>query len=144
MFSLYQTLTLKDFTVTYRWFFYRTNLNRMRVSFQNLESSLEVQRAKRKFSDNYGHNILEHGNVLINTRLTISKKTDDIQYSKLGIRLASRVPENFKTQEHRKKGNIRKVLILGGDIFQCPIFLSKRKFRQSQSKDMQKQISDLS
>ena len=43
---------------------------------------------------NLGHNILELYNVLIQARLTTSKTKRDIQYSKLGIRVA----ERLKTQ----------------------------------------------
>ena len=46
---------------------------------------------------NLGHNILELYNVLIQTRLTTSKTKRDIQYSKLGIQVASRVAERLKT-----------------------------------------------
>ena len=52
------------------------------------ESSLEVWRAKIKFSDNLGHNIFELYNVLVQIRLTTSKMERDFQYSKLGIRVA--------------------------------------------------------
>ena len=41
--------------------------------FQKFESSLEVQRATRRFSDNLDHNILELYKVLTQTRLTTSK-----------------------------------------------------------------------
>ena len=40
---------------------------------------------------NLGHNILELYNVLIQTRLTTSKTKRDIQYRKLGIRVAERL-----------------------------------------------------
>ena len=33
--------------------------------FEKFESSLEVQRVERKFSDNPGHNILELASVLV-------------------------------------------------------------------------------
>ena len=46
---------------------------------------------------NLGHNILELYNVLIQTRLTTSKTKRDIKYSKLGIRVASRVAKRPKT-----------------------------------------------
>ena len=42
---------------------------------------------------NLVHNILELYNALIQTRLTTSKTKRDIYYSKLGTRVASRVPE---------------------------------------------------
>ena len=77
MFSLDQKL--KAFIVTYWQFFDRTNFFESNEHFfQKLKSSLEVQRAKRKFSDNHGHNILELYNVLIQTRLTTSKTKRDI------------------------------------------------------------------
>ena len=46
---------------------------------------------------NLGHNILELYNVLIQTGLTTSKKTRDIWYRKLGIRVISRVAERLKS-----------------------------------------------
>ena len=57
----------------------------------------EIKLSKRRFSDNLGHNILELYNVLMRIRLTTSKMKRDIQYSKLGIRVASRVAERLKT-----------------------------------------------
>ena len=42
------------------------------------ESSLEVQRAKIKFSDNVGHNIFEVYNVLLQIQLTTGKMERDI------------------------------------------------------------------
>ena len=45
---------------------------------------------------NIRHNILELYNVLIQTRLTASKTKHDIQYSKLGIQVASRVAKRLK------------------------------------------------
>ena len=79
-----------------------TFLNQMGIFFQNFESSLEVQRAKRKFSENLGHNILELCNVLVQIRLTTSKRKSHIQYSKLVMRVASRDVEQLKTQDLRK------------------------------------------
>ena len=46
---------------------------------------------------NLGHNILELYNVLVEIRLTKSKTKRDIEYSKLGIRAASRVAKRLKT-----------------------------------------------
>ena len=46
---------------------------------------------------NHDHNILELYNVLIQTRLTTIKTKRNIQYIKLGIRVASRVAERLKT-----------------------------------------------
>ena len=55
-------------------FFDRTNFFEPNERFlQKFESSLEVWRAKRKFSDNLGHNNLALYNVLMETRLTTSK-----------------------------------------------------------------------
>ena len=39
---------------------------------------MEVQRAKRKFSDNFGDNVLELYNVLVQIRFTTSKTKRDI------------------------------------------------------------------
>ena len=41
--------------------------------FQKIESSLEVYRAKKKFSDNLSYNILQLYNALVHIRLTRSK-----------------------------------------------------------------------
>ena len=68
------------------------------------------------YSYNLGHNILQFYNVLIQIRLTTSKAKRDIQYCKLGMRVASRVAKRRMTQDLRKKGNIRKISNLGGDI----------------------------
>ena len=46
---------------------------------------------------NPGHNVLELYNILIRVRFPTSKTKLDIQYRKLGIRVASRVPERVKT-----------------------------------------------
>ena len=48
-------------------------------------------------SNNPGHNILELYNILLQIRFTTSKTKFDIQYRKLGIRVASRVAERLKT-----------------------------------------------
>ena len=45
---------------------------------------------------NLGHNILELCNVLIQTQLTTNKTKRVIWYSKLGIRVASRVANDFR------------------------------------------------
>ena len=44
-----------------------------------------------------GHNIFELYNVLVQIQLTTSKTKRDIYYSKLSIRVASRVAEQLKT-----------------------------------------------
>ena len=51
---------------------------------------------------NLGHNISELYNILVEIRLTTSKKKHSIQYSKLTIRVASRVAEQLKTQDLKK------------------------------------------
>ena len=57
-------------------------------------------------SYNLGHNILELYNILVQVRFTTSKTKLDIWYSKLSIRVASRVAEQRKkrlgSQEIRK------------------------------------------
>ena len=65
---------------------------------QIFELSLEVKRAKKKFSDNFAHNILELYNVSVQVWSTTNKTKRDIHYSKLGIRVASRVVERLKTK----------------------------------------------
>ena len=121
-----------------------TVFNQMGLFSRNLKSSLEVKGAKRKFSDNLGHNILELCNVLVNIRLTTSKTQRDIQDSKLRIRVASGLAERPDSQDLMKKGNNRKISNCGGDIAQCPLFLPEIKLQQQQSKKMQKQISTFS
>ena len=49
-----------------------------------------------------GHNILEFYSVLVQVRLTASKKKLDIWYSKLGKRVSSRVTKRPKTNDLRK------------------------------------------
>ena len=74
MFSLDQKLTLESFHHSLLVVFDRTNLFEPNEHFlQKFKSSLEVQRAKRKFSDNLGHNILELYNVLVQIQLSTSK-----------------------------------------------------------------------
>ena len=53
-------------------------------------------------SNNHGNNILELYNVLVQIIFTTSKTKRDIQYSKLGIRVASRVAEDLESQDTRK------------------------------------------
>ena len=84
-------------SVTYWWFFDRTNIFKSNErSFQKKESLLEIQRAKRKFSDSHPHNISELDNLLIQTRLTTSKTKRVIQYSKLGIGVAHTSPNGIR------------------------------------------------
>ena len=87
--------------------------------FQKLESSVEEKRAKTKFSYNSCQNILELYNILVQIRFTTIKRKLDIQYKKLGIRVASQVAQLLKTQDLRKLLNIRKISNLGGHIAQC-------------------------
>ena len=51
---------------------------------------------------NLGLNTLELYNVLVQIRFAGSKTKHDIQYSKLGIRVASVVAKRLKTQDPRK------------------------------------------
>ena len=111
--------------------------------FQIYESSLKLQRAKTKFSGNPDHNILELYNILVQVRFNTSKTELDIQYSKLGKRVGSRVAERLKTQDLRKLGNIRKISDLGRHKAQCPVSLQKIKLWQQQLKNTQKQVPDL-
>ena len=93
---------------------------------------------------NPGRNTQVLYNVLVQVGVVTSKKISSIsiiiQYSKLGIRVASRVAERLKT--FRKLGNIGKVLNFGGDIDECPVSLPEIKLWQQQSNDTQKQISN--
>ena len=95
-------------------------------------------------SYNPGHNIFELQNVLLEIQFTTSKTKLDIQYSKLGIRVASRVAEGLNIQDLRKLGNIRKISNLGGHIAQCLVSLQELRFCQQQLKNTQKQIPNFS
>ena len=70
--------------------------------FQKFELSFEGQKAKRKFSDIPCHNIFELYSVLVQARFATSKTKLDIQYNKLGIRVAARLVEQLSTQDLRK------------------------------------------
>ena len=71
---------------------------------------MEVQRTKEEFSENFpGHNILELYNILVQIPVATSKMKLDIQYDKLGMRVASRVAEQLKTPDLRKLGNFGKI-----------------------------------
>ena len=84
-----KNLTLKSFRLCLLVFFDRTSFSEPNeLFFRKFESSLEVQRAKTKFSDNLGHNILEIYNILVQVRFTTCKTKLYIYYSKLGIRVA--------------------------------------------------------
>ena len=76
-------------------------------------------------SYNPDHNILELYNILLQIRFTISKTKLEIQYSKLGIRVPSRVAKRLKTQDLRKLENIKKFSHLGRHIAQCLVTLQE-------------------
>ena len=100
IFSLDQNWLLRDFTIIY-WYFLidLTFLNQMSIFFPpKFESSLEVKREKRKFSDNFAHNILELYNVSVQIWTATNKTKRDIHYSKLGIRVAFRVVERLQAK----------------------------------------------
>ena len=65
---------------------------------------------------NPGHNTLKLYNILVQIRFTTSNMKLDIYYSKLSIRVSSRVAERLKTYDPRKLGNIRKISNLGRHI----------------------------
>ena len=116
MFSLGQTLTPKSFHCDLLVFFDRTKFFESNEHFfQKLELLLELQRANREFSGNHGHNILKLYNVLIHARLSASKMKRDIQYRKLGIRVA----ERLKSQDLRKyQENLKFGWSVKAEIFQ--------------------------
>ena len=95
---------------------------------------------------NPGHNILKLYNTLVQIRFTTSKTKLDIQYKKLGIRVASRVTERLKTQDLRKLGNIRKMSNSGDHLAQCLVSLQVQELRLSEQhlKNMQTQILNFS
>ena len=68
----------------------------------------------------------------------------DIQYSKLGIQVSSRVAERLKTQDFRKLGNVRKISKLGEHIVQCLASLQELRLCEQQLKNTQKQIPNFS
>ena len=68
-----KNLTWRCFQLCLLVFFDRTSFSEPNTYFfQKFESSLEVQRAKRRFSDNPGHNILELYKILVQVRFTTS------------------------------------------------------------------------
>ena len=132
-------LTLKSFKFFYWWFFNKSYISESNKNFfQKFQSSLEVKRAKRKFSDNPGHNILELYNILVLIKFTTSKTKLDIQYSRLGIPVASRLAKQLKRQNFRKLGNIRKTSNLGGHIAQYLASLQEVRLCQQELKNTQK------
>ena len=68
---------------------------RKKKSYFYVQGSTRI--AYNRWNYNLGHIILELYNVLIQIRLTTSKTKRDIWYSKLGIRVVSRVAERRKT-----------------------------------------------
>ena len=66
------------------------------------ENEKQITKIRYKQTYNPDHNILELYNSLVQIRFTKSKRKLDIQYNKLGVRVASRVAEQLKTQEIRK------------------------------------------
>ena len=73
-------------------FFYKTNLFEPNEHFfQKYESSLEVYKAKIKFSENPYQNVLELYSVLVQVQFATSKTKLDIYYNKLSIQVALRV-----------------------------------------------------
>ena len=89
---------------------------------------------------NPGHNTLELYNILVQIQFTTSKRKLDIQYSKLGIRVASKAAERLKTQLE----NVRKISNLNGHIAQCLISLQELGLREQQLQNTQKQIPNFS
>ena len=85
-----------------------TFLTRIGSFSQILESSLEVWRVKETFPGNPGHNILTLFNNLADVLIPTNKMILDIYYNKLGIGVASRVPERLKAEDLSKLGNISK------------------------------------
>ena len=68
----------------------------------------------------------------------------DIQYRKLGIKVALQVAEGPKTQEIGKLGNIRKISKFIGHIAQCIVALQELELCEQQLKNMQKWIPNFS
>ena len=97
--SLDQNWLLRAFTITY-WFFMidLTFLNQMNIFFPEIWIIIESEESKKKFSDNFAHNILELYNVSVQIWSTTKKTKHDIHYSTLGIRVTSRVVERLKTK----------------------------------------------
>ena len=80
------------YNLAYWQFFDRTNILKQNQHFYyKFKSSLEVQMEKRKVSDNLSHNTFGLYNILVPERFTTNKTKLDIQYRKLGIRVAERV-----------------------------------------------------
>ena len=93
-----------------------------------------MQRAKGKFSDNPGHNILKLYNVVVQVRFATSNTKLDIQYNKLGIRVASRVAERLKTQDLKNLESVRKKFKFGWRQLSAQSLLEKLNFGNSNQK----------
>ena len=101
--------------------------------------------AMNLYFNNYnpGHNIFELYNVLVQVRLATNKPKLDIQYKKLGIRVALRVAKRLNIENLRKLRILKKILKFGW-IAQCPASLAEIKLWKQQSKHTQKWISNFS
>ena len=97
--SLDQNWLLRAFTITY-WFFMidLPFLNQMSIFFAEIWIIIGSEESKKKFSDDFAHNILELYNVSVQIWSTTNKTKCDIHYSTLGIRVTSRVVERLKTK----------------------------------------------
>ena len=93
-----KNLTLENFQLCLLVFFFdKTSFSETNEHFfQKFESSLELHRAKRKFSDNPGRNILELYNILVKVRFTTIKTKLYIQYSKLEYELPHELPNDLR------------------------------------------------
>ena len=81
--------------------------------------------------------ILSQFTVLVLVQFMTSKTGLDIQYNKLGVQVASWVPEQIKTSDLRKLQNIRKTLKLSEDTPYCPVPPPEMNFWQQQSEQQQ-------
>ena len=80
-----------------------------------------------KLSDNPCHNILEYYNILLDISFNTSKMKLDIQYSKHGIGVTSRVTERLKTQDLMKLQKYQKSLHFGWTHSLVPSFTSRNQ-----------------
>ena len=76
---------------------------------EKIEQSLEMKRAKRKFSENSGHDILELYNVLIHVRFATSKKMLISSIIKSVHQLPYELPNNLKLRNLRELRDLRKL-----------------------------------
>ena len=72
-------------------FYYQRRPYELIIKMFSFETSLHC------VNYNPGHNILELYIILVQIRFTTSKKKLDNYYSKLGMRVASRITERLKT-----------------------------------------------